>query len=401
MSPDAATRRDPAAGVYAVIAVTWLATRVVALISVDMTPWMLNDFAIYQSWVPVLQSGGYPAADPTWQYPPGSGPLFLLAGAIPVDFRWAFTLVILAADAATMATLLVAHARRAAASLRGPWLWSAAGIVVGSIMMVRFDVVPTLFAVLAVLLVARPALAGASAALGLVVKAWPALLLLILPRRALPRGLLGFAVTAGVVLIGFSLAFRDSLSFLGNQQARGIQVESVGALPYLLHSLTGGEVAFGLQYGSIQVLMDGTEAVGLAVTIVGVALFGLLVWWRLSGRLEAVPPGDVALAAMLVAVSTSRVYSPQFNVWLVGVTAVALLDPRTRTRRIAVLVVGVSVLTQFVYPWSATQLVTGGSAAIIVQTLRVVLLVAAAILALLALRRPAGLPHPDREVLPV
>ncbi len=385
---------------YAVIAVTWLATRVVALISVDMTPWMLNDFDIYQSWVPVLQGGGYPAADPTWQYPPGSGPLFLIAGAIPTDFRWAFTLVILAADAAIMAALLAAHARRDGTSLTGPWLWSVAGIVVGSIMMVRFDVVPTLFAVLAVLLVARPALSGASAAVGLVIKAWPALLLLVLPRRSLPRGLLGFAITGGVLLIVFTLAFRDSLSFLGNQQARGIQVESVGALPYLLHSLTGGEVAFGLQYGSIQVLMAGTEAVGLAVTIVGVALFGLLVWWRLSGRLETVPPGDVALATMLVAVATSRVYSPQFNVWLIGVTAVALLDSRSRARRVAILVVAVSVLTQFVYPWSATQLVTGGLAAIIVQALRVGLLLAAAVLALLALRRPSRVEQPDARALP-
>ncbi len=136
-------------------------------------------------------------------------------------------------------------------------------------MMVRFDVVPTLFAVVAVLLVARPLASGAAAALGLTVKVWPALMLFVLPRRSLPRGLAAFAVTAAVVMLAFTLLFDDSLSFLANQQARGLQVESVGALPYEIASLLGGEVAFGLKYGSIQVLMGGAETVGLALTVVG------------------------------------------------------------------------------------------------------------------------------------
>ncbi len=78
--------------------------------------------------------------------------------------------------------------------------------------------------------------------------------------------------------------------------------------------------------------MGGAETVGLALTVIGLALFALIAWWRLSGRLESVPPGDVALAVMLVSVATSRVYSPQFNVWLIGITAVMLLDPRSRLR---------------------------------------------------------------------
>lgn len=382
--------RDSHAAIYAAIGLTWLATRIFATMSVDLTPWMLNDLDIYRDWIPILQAGSFPAADPTWQYPPGIGPLFLATGTLSIDFRWAFTLVILAVDGTVMALLLIAHARRPGSRLRGPWLWSMAGLVVGSIMMVRFDVVPTLFAVAAILLVARPALSGASAALGLIVKVWPALLLLILPRRSLPRGVVGFLVTGVLLVIGFAVTFRDSLSFLGNQQARGIQVESVGALPYLLHSLSGGEVAFGLKYGSIQVLMAGTEPVGLAVTVVGLALFALLAWWRLSGRLESARPGDVALATMLVAVATSRVYSPQFNVWLIGITAVALLDPRSRTTGVAVLVIIVSVLTQVVYPWSATQLVTGDPVTIVVQAARVLLVVVAMVLALVAIRRTHG-----------
>jgi hypothetical protein len=380
-----AAAASPRAGswtLYACVGLVWLATRVIALVSVDMTPWMLNDLDIYQSWLPFLDSAHFPNDDPTWQYPPGIAPLFLAAGHLPFAFRWAFSLTILAADAAVMGALLWAHARRESSRWAGPLLWALAGLIVGSIMMVRFDVVPTLFAVLAVLLVARPAFSGASAAIGLTVKVWPALMLFVLPRRSLPRGLVAFAATTAVVLAGFGLLFDDSLSFLGNQQARGLQVESVGALPYELYTLAGGEVSFGLKYGSIQVLMGGAETVGLALTAVGLVVFALLAWRRLSGRLEDAAPGDVALAVMLVSVTTSRVYSPQFNVWLVGIAAVALLDGRSRQRVPAVLVVAVCLLTQVVYPWSATQLVTGEPVAIVAQGLRILGLLAATVLAL-------------------
>lgn len=352
-----------------------------------MTPWMLNDLEIYQSWLPGLQDASFPADDPTWQYPPGIAPLFLLAGSWPADYRWGFTLAILAVDGALMAALLWTHARRPGASWRGPWLWAMAGLVVGSIMMVRFDVVPTLFAAVAVLLAGRPALAGVSAALGLTTKVWPTLMLLVLPRRALPRGVLAFALTVAVVLGAFALLTEGSLSFLANQQARGLQVEAVGALPYELWTLVGGEAVFGLQYGSIQVLMSGVEWVGLAMTAIGLALLALLAWWRLSGRLEDARPGDVALTVMLVSVATSRVYSPQFNVWLVGLAAVAMLDRASRLRTPVVLVIAVSLLTQVVYPWSATQLVTADTVTILVQALRIMGLLAATGLALLAVLR--------------
>jgi hypothetical protein len=254
-------------------------------------------------------------------------------------------------------------------------------------MVVRFDVVPTLFAVVAVLLAARPLLSGASVGLGLVTKAWPGLMLLVLPRRSLPRGALAMALTAVVVMAAFALLTEGSLSFLANQQARGLQVESVGALPYVLSTLAGSGVEFGLQYGSIQVMAPGTEAVGLAVTLVGLALITLLAGWRLAGRLEHVSPGDVALTVMLVSVATSRVYSPQFNVWLIGLAAVALLDRNTRLRAPVVIVVAVSLLTQIVYPWSATQLVTADPVTVVVQAARIVGLLAAAGLALIRVLR--------------
>lgn len=379
---------DAAITTYVPIVMAWLATRVYACVSVEMTPWILNDVDIYAGWAPLLRDGTFPVDDPTWQYPPGIAPVFLVAGALGLDYRWGFTLAILAVDAALMAGLLVAHARRGpSASWRGPWLWASAGLVVGSILMVRFDVVPTALAAGAVLLAASPVRSGVLAALGALTKVWPALVLLALPRRSLPRATVAAAATLGVVLGGYALLTEGSLSFLGNQRDRGLQIESLGALPYHWWGLLGGDVEFDLQYGSVQVVRPEAPAIGLAITVLGFLLLAVIAWCRLAGRLEAVPPGDVALAVLLVSVATSRVYSPQFNVWLIGVAAVAALDRASRLRVAILLVVAASLVTQVVYPWMGTQLGDGETLAIVLQTVRLGLLLSATVLSLLAVLR--------------
>ncbi len=366
---------------YVVVAAAWAATRTFAIVTVDLTPWNLNDLRVYQSWLPWFAVGRFPATDPMWQYPPGVAPIITVADALPLSFRWGFTAVMLAFDAGILIALLVAHRRRRDASWRGPGLWAGAGLVVGSILLARFDVAPTFFAVLAVLLAARPAkglLAGGAAALGAVVKVWPALMLLAVPRRTLGRAAAGFAAATIVVLGAAAATTSGSLSFLHNQGARGLQLESVGALPYLIRArLTGTHLPTGLRYGSIQVIAAGTERVGLIVTVVGVVALGAVVYLRLRGRLEAVPPGDVALVAILVAVASSRVYSPQFDTWLVGVAAVAMLDRASRMVGPTVLVVVVSLVTQVVYPWRMSQLVLDDPLTTWLQAVRIVLLLVA------------------------
>jgi hypothetical protein len=175
--------------------------------------------------------------------------------------------------------------------------------------------------------------------------------------------------------------FHNSLSFLGNQTARGLQVESVGALPYVIYHMTGRVVDVHLSYGSMQVTMAGAEIMGTALTLLGLALIVVIAFWRLSGRLDKVPAGDVGLAVVLVSLATSRVYSPQFNVWIIGVTCAALLAGATRMRRVAVILVGVSLLTQLVYPYFPSGLSDGSILIGTVQGLRIVGLVAATVIA--------------------
>lgn len=372
----------------------WALTRVLALASILLTPRLLDDIDIFRGWLPALRGAGFPAADPKWQYPPGAGPLLLAPDVLHVDYAVAFALLCLAADAAILTALLAARRSGPASSWRGPWLWAAAGLVVGPIMFTRFDIVPTLAAVAFVLLIGRPVLAGMSLAVGFVTKLWPGLLLLALPRPAARRGIVSFAVASVALVAGIALRFNDALSFLGNQRSRGLQVESVGALPYEVFSLAGGRVSYGLQFGSVQVQMRGAELVSTVVVVIGLLLIALLAWWRFSGRLDAVEPADVALTVVLVSVATSRVYSPQFNIWIIGVCAAALLSAESRMRPVAVVLVGVCLLTQWIYPWDPYGLTDADPKGVLVQGLRIAGLLLATCWAMVAIGRRQP-PAPD------
>jgi len=379
---------DPRSGaprLYPRVVGTWLLTRLIAIACIFLTPRLLDDVDIYRGWVPYLRWEQFPLADPKWQYPPGAGVVLLAPDLLHINYSAAFVLLALTIDAVIMAMLVVAHHRRDGRAGRSLWLWAIAALVVGPIMYTRFDIVPALFAVAFVLLAGRPVLAGMSAALGFVVKLWPFILVIALPRAAWRRGIVSFALSTIVLMVALALRFDGILSFLGNQRARGLQVESTGALPYELWALVAGRMKSGLEYGSYQVLMPGAEIVGSVVFAIGLLVTALIAWWRFRGRLDSVSVGDMALTVVLVSVATSRVYSPQYNIWLIAVAAVALLDPNSRMRRVVALVMATSILTQVIYPWFPFDLTDGNPPVVIVQALRIIALVAAAVLALRAI----------------
>lgn len=393
MSTVVSADRAPATRLYVLVGLTWLATRAIAVGAIALLPRLLDDIDTYRTWLPALRAAAFPDADPKWQYPPGAGAVVLGPDLLPFDYAVAFVGLCLVFDLAIMAALVTAHSRRTHPATMGLWLWAAAGAVIGPIMVTRFDIVPSFFAVAAILLVARPAWSGASAAIGFLLKLWPALMILALPRRRTRSGVIWFAVTTLVLVLVVTVTFDGALSFLGNQRARGLQVESTGAVPYWLFTLVGGRVASGMDYGSMQVQMAGAEAVGTIVTVIGLALLVLVAWWRLNGRLDGVSAGDVGVTLVLVMVASSRVYSPQFNVWLIAVAAAATINALSRMRTVAAILVGVAVLTQFVYPLFPTNFVDGEAWIVLIQAVRITGLVGATVLAVRAIAFPQRSAH--------
>ncbi|MFI1444727.1 glycosyltransferase 87 family protein [Streptomyces fructofermentans] len=363
---------------------------------------------LYARWYGVLAQGTFPPGDRLWQYPPGAGPLLLSPGLLPgLTYFQAFVALTLATDALVTAALVRAG-RRTGGSLTGAALWTAALPLLLHLPLARYDVQVTAFAVLSLLAVARSTRAcGAFAALGALVKVWPALALIGLPRgRTTRRAWTSAAVTAGALLLVLAALFREPFGFLRQQGGRGVQIESLGgtALSLARHAGWPGRVRY--RYGAMEFTgphVGTVAAVSLALTA---AAFGVLLLWRLRARRwTPATPYDAAFAAVLLFTVTSRVISPQYLVWLLGLAAVCLTSRHTTQRPVAALVVAAAALSSLAYPVLYADVMACTWTGSLLMLVRNALLVAAAALSLHRLwtsttrsaRPGAGHPAPGRR----
>jgi len=148
-------------------------------------------------------------------------------------------------------------------------------------------------------------------------------------------------------------------------------------------------------FGAYEYSGPGVAAAGKAALVMTAVGFGvlLLIRWRAAARGGFPFPAmlaDVAFAAVLVAVVTSRVLSPQYLVWLLGVAAVCLTRRDTLMRRPAWLVLGAVSVTQLIFPLFYHSLRGGQIYSGLILLGRNGLLVAAAVLAVRALWQATG-----------
>ena len=333
-------------------------------------PLAFDDLAVYARWLPDLNAGVIPTDD-MWQYPPASA-FFFLIGSLRGDPETLLMLGILAVD--LILTLVLARQ-----DLRAGWYWVAAGVVIGPVLIARFDVVPTLFAVLAIIAAARPVWVGVWAAVGTSLKVWPALLLFTVARRSAFTAGGAFAVALVAILGISSLVFVGSAGFLGGQGSRGLQTESVAALPFLIAQAFGADVTLEYRYGSMEVASGGAGVAAVAATVGLLTLFVWVVWCWLRGRLEQHRPADIGFTVVLFSVVASRVFSPQYTIWLLGIGALCLVDARSLVRTPVLLVAAAAVVTQVLYPWGYGALLGGEPLMTALQTIRIVLVVVAAV----------------------
>ncbi len=343
-------------------------------------PLAFDDLTVYARWVPLISDGVLPTDD-MWQYPPFSAFVFAVGG-LGSDPRTALQVGIVAVDL----VLTVVLARRSATA---GWAWVVAGVLIGPVLVSRFDVIPTLFAVLAVLAAGRPIAVGAWSAVGAALKVWPVLVLAVVPRRDALRAGGAFLGTAVALLAATALVFDRLSGFLGGQGSRGLQVESTGALPFMVANALGVPVDVQYRYGSMEVASGGAGLAAGLVTAGLVAAFGWLavLWWR--GTLAGHQPADVAFTVVLISVVFSRVFSPQYSIWLLALGALCLAGP-SRLRSPVVMVAVAAFLAQLLYPWGYGDFLGGHGGFVAVQAVRIALVVAAAAVALLRISRPVA-----------
>ena len=380
--------RDPAHRLLALVAV-WLLTRAVVLVGSrarGLYPYQDDPFeiSVLAGWGAAFAGDGglVPLRDGPWEYPLGAVPVVLLPALLDgAPYVLGFVAQVVLWDAALLLLLAVVGLR--GGSLAGAWLWVAAVPLLGPVALARFDVVPTALAVAG--LASPPGLAGALLAAGAAVKVWPALLLpLVLALRpGRGRVLAGALAVGGSALAVAAVAgvLGQVLSPLAYQRERGLEVESVPALPLVLARAAGDDrvvVSFG--YGSYQV--DGpwagalltVSSVGTALVVVAVALLT----WRTRSQRALLPLAVLLVSGVLL---FDKVLSAQYPVWLAGLVALALCRPRSPLRAAVPPLLGVLVLTHLVYPLAVQDLLAGRAAPAALLAVRDALLVVLVVVA--------------------
>ncbi|ALU93384.1 MULTISPECIES: glycosyltransferase 87 family protein [Streptomyces] len=390
---------------YAVWALTraWLLACVFKVVTVPGPDVTVDVSVIYRGWYEVLLAGTYPLDDVTWQYPPGAALAVLSPALLPfLEYATAFFVLVLVCDALVLGLLLYAG-RRPGIRVAGAWVWVVGVPLLGPTVYARYDLMVTAVAVAALLAgVRRPRALGALAAFGALLKGWPALLLVgVRKGRPTRAAWTSAALSAAGLAAAFALWMPGAFAFLAFQRDRGTEIESLGALVFHLARQFGWEGRVELRYGSMEFVGPHVELVSTLALGLAVLALGWLLLWRLRARSFAVrTPAEAAFTAVLLFTVTSRVISPQYVVWLVGLAAVCLLFRGTAMTLPAVLVLVAAGVTLLEFPVGFVHVVESDARGVTLLVARNGLLVAASLIAAGRLWRSTVPGRPGAEAAP-
>jgi hypothetical protein len=317
-------------------------------------PW-LQDVVNYERWALFLTGHGEFPGGNGWQYPPGAGLLMLVPRLVPVGYGEAWVGLMLVVDFAGF--LLLARLARRSGKEGGVWIWLLGLPLLGVLPWLRFDLVPTVIAIGALVVIhRRPGWFGALLGLGAAIKVWPVLLLVgEWDRRRLLRSALAAVAVIVTVLLVSAIAFGNATHFLSNGGGRGLQEEAVATIPWQVGRIFGDPYSREVHFGAWQIVAPGAATVGALLKLLTfAALVGAAAcwWWRnkeiRAGRSELAEDSvsrDLIFAVVLAVIVTSPVLSPQYMVWLLGLAAVVLSAGPTRLGRPAWIVVGATALS--------------------------------------------------------
>lgn len=368
------------------------------------------DLELYRWWMwQGFNQGTWPVLDGDWVYPAAAVLPMLLPGLVDANdtrvYMLAWCALVTVLDALAIGIVLW---RRPTASLAGPWWWLAFLATLGPVAMGRLDaVVAPIVVVALVAAVRRPAVATALLTFGAWVKVAPGALLLavvVAARRpwrdvVLP-GALVCVVVLGAVAAGGGLGHAGS--FLTEQGNRGLQIESVGATPWVLVALTSPSVERRLNEALVTYEVHGpgtqaaADALGLAL-VLALAGAAALLWWVRRRAGEALAAEALVVRGALLIVTClivfNKVGSPQFIGWLAPPVAVALALRLRGWVPTAAIVLGIAGLTQVVFPTLYNPLLLGHVGATLALVTRNVLLVALLVVTVRAVVHQEGRPQ--------
>jgi hypothetical protein len=345
----------------------------------------LTDYGVYKKYGDkIVNTHAVPYRDFQLEYPPAALPVFVVPALLEhYDYDRVFQALMALCDVSAVIAVALVAGRRAAV------LAAVAPLVLGSVVISRFDLWPTALAALGIAALLRGRSTSSALLLGtaFAAKLRPAVLaplvVVWLARTRGPRAAARWSAAAVATAAAWFLPF-VALSPAGvghtfhAQFARPLQLESLaGSVLIAAHHIAGTTLHSTSSFGSQNLTGPGTHAATIATTVVGA--LALVAVWVLFACGAAADERFVTHAAGAVAVliAFGKVFSPQFLIWLIP------LVPLVRGRRgyVAVPLFGAAlVLTQLWFPshyWDlALHFASPYSWLLLVRDLAVVALVA-------------------------
>jgi hypothetical protein len=351
----------------------------------------MNDVLLYGWWLQLMQQGEpifgvaqpfvypYLSLIPMWLAQLLGGPAGILVG-------WCALVALLNA---VVIGFLTAWGRGARKKFFAAWFWLGFLLLLGPAGIARIDAISVSIALIGVVLFLNNRTFGAITlfTLGAWIKIWPVALAAAAYIADQGRKTAAWAATA-VVSLAFLGAFflggnSSVLSFVSTQNNRGIQIESVIAMPWLWAAkfgLANAGIYYDKEIITNQVSGDWVAEISSVMTLVMAIAVAITIFlgfraFRSGAKREEIFAA-VALTAVLDLIVFNKVGSPQFMAWI-AVPTIALILVQINVSRILVLtVLTVALLTNFVYPVFYMDLMALGDTSLIILTLRNALLVA-------------------------
>ena len=343
---------------------------------------------VYRGWADSVLSGeGVPGITEAWVYPAAALVPILIAGLMQafVGYTVSWGVIVTAIDALAFALLVGRSGSRGRTD--AAWFWLVASLALGGVGMFRLDAITVPIAIAGGLwLAGRPWLGSALLVLATWIKVWPAAMVaaaVIAVRRR--SAVLGAAVVVSAVIVLLVAALGGAphmLSFVTEQTARSLQIEAPISTPYVWLAtlgIAGVSTYFNPDIITIEVAGPFIDAVAsamtpvLALAMLAILLLGVFKAWRGVSFAALFP--TLSLALVLAFIVFNKVVSPQYMIWLVPPLVIGLAINRRRWRAPAIGVIGILGMTQAIFPWFYTALLSLNPVMVVALTLRNVLLV--------------------------
>ena len=365
----------------------------------------------YQPWVDqFFASGQLLGVSAPWVYPfLAFAPMLLAELASPSNLQLAWVIgqaVLMLATLVLLVSYRVKNESDRQARFVAGYAWVLFSLVLGPVAISRIDTFSVLLAVVAAVAIISGSQATAAAWFTVAgfIKVWPVALFLPLLagskdwRKNLAVASLTFV---SIIAIGFLLGGNESLfSFITGQTARGIQIESPVATPWLWLGLSGSEQSglfysnnmmtfevFGPLVAEVSALMTLVQLGAILITVALIFLakkagadFGQILTWG-------------ALTATLDLIVFNKVGSPQFIYWLAVPLMLGLLYRVPNWLPAVVMIFASALVTQLVYPWLYSAVLSQDSTATAVLLVRNLLEIAALVYANVMLTKLGSKPR--------